>query len=46
MAEVFLTDTTYWQSPLWFCGLFDFFALHVYLANDVSATEELNVNYD
>ena len=25
-AEVFQTDMTYWQSPLSFCGLLDFFA--------------------
>ena len=28
------SDITYWQSPLLFCGLFDFFA--VWLASDVS----------
>ena len=36
---------TYWQSPLLFCGLFDFFAL--WLASDVSSTElRLQVNCD
>ena len=33
----------YWQSPLFFCGLFEFFAL--WLASDVSSTElRLQVN--
>ena len=33
----FRYDIQYWQSPLLFCGLFDFFAL--WLASDVSSTE-------
>ena len=43
MAEGLRTHMTYWQSPLLFCGLFDFFAL--WLASDVPSTE-FHVNYD
>ncbi len=36
---------TYWQSPLLFCGLFDFFAS--WLPSDVSSTElRLQLNGD
>ena len=36
-AEVLRTVMTYWQSPLLFCGLFDFFVL--WLASVVPSTE-------
>ena len=36
-GEVLQTEMTYWQSPLLFSGLFDFFAL--WLASDVPSAE-------